>query len=252
MQYLLAPSKTMTMTRAYPRVLRTTKPHFEEDAARVVAAVKDVASIARTMQVSESIAARVTSMYGTWGNTTEPALFAYIGDVYRWFYADTLAVDDIRWAQKHLFIMSGLYGALRPLDRVSPYRLEMKAKISVQGSQDLYDFWGKRIARYIDDQAGDIICSLSSDEYAKVVTKYTNKRVVTPIFVDNKTNGIVGTVPIYSKMMRGVMARWAIDHQVDEVARLKEFASQGYSYAADLSDENNIVFYRQVPKPIRF
>lgn len=215
-------------------------------------AVKSSRDLSQVMRVSAAIADRVKHMYETWGDASEPALFAYIGDVYRWFYADTLSVDDIEWAQEHLFIMSGLYGALRPLDEVSAYRLEMKAKISVQGSKDLYDFWGERIARHIDKQAGDVLCNLSSDEYAKVVTKYTKRRVVTPVFLDNKTNGTVGTVPIYSKMMRGVMARWAIDHRVDGVDKLKEFTSQDYAYAADLSSENAPAFYRQVPKPIRF
>lgn len=252
MQYILAPSKTMTMTRSYPRAVKTTSPFFEAEAGLIVDAVKSVQNLAQVMQVSAAIADRVKYMYETWGDLTEPALFAYVGDVYRWFYADTLSVDDIEWAQKHLFIMSGLYGALRPLDVVSPYRLEMKAKISVQGSKDLYDFWGEHIAGHIDKQAGDVLCNLSSDEYAKVVTKYTKRRVVTPVFLDNKTNGTVGTVPIYSKMMRGVMARWVIDHRVDETDQLKNFSAQGYSYAADLSSENAPAFYRQVPKPIRF
>lgn len=251
MQFILAPSKTMTMTRRYPAGLVATEPHFLMQAKQIVKAVQSIDDMQKTMHVSDAIAKRVVQMYAEWGDQTEPALFAYIGDVYRWFFADTLSATDVQWAQDHLFIMSGLYGVLRPLDTVSPYRLEMKAKVAVGDARDLYDFWGDLIARYVDTVPDELICNLSSDEYARVVTRFTKKQVITPVFIDNKTNGTVGTVPIYSKMMRGVMARWVIDNRIDTADQLKAFAAQGYTYAADKSTEGTVAFYRQTPKPIR-
>ncbi|MDX2776181.1 YaaA family protein [Streptomyces caniscabiei] len=252
MQVLLAPSKTMTMKYALPKGCEATAPHFMVDARRIVDAIRNQTDIATLMHVSDAIANDVRVLYGKWGNDQAPALYAYKGDVYRWFFAETLSRNDLEWAQARLFILSGLYGVLRPLDLVSPYRLEMKTKLSIKGSRDLYDFWGTRIAQYVDRNDDALLCNLSSDEYAKVITKWTRKRIVTPVFLDNKNNGTVGTVPIYSKMMRGVMARWIIDHRVESPDELASFESQGYSYDAARSTCNTPVFYRSTPKPIRF
>ena len=252
MQILLAPSKTMTMEYTLPRGLTTTQPAFLEDARRVASTLRQGSDIAALMHVSGAIANEVEKMYGAWDLVHAPALYAYKGDVYRWFFVETLSHDDLQWAQERVRIASGLYGILRPLDAISPYRLEMKTRLSVRGSKDLYDFWGDRIARYVDETDGKILCNLSSDEYAKVVTKWTRKRVVTPVFLDNKNNGTVGTVPIYSKMMRGVMARWIIDHRIASLDELAAFESQGYKYDAARSTRNALAFYRSTPKPIRF
>jgi cytoplasmic iron level regulating protein YaaA (DUF328/UPF0246 family) len=252
MQILLAPSKTMDMGRSYPRGILVTQPHFLEEARRIVAAIRGVSDIAHAMVVSQPIADRVTEKYLHWGDRKAPAVFAYIGDVYKWFYADTLSTEELHWAQDHLYIMSGLYGVLRPMDEVSPYRLEMKAKVAVGDSKDIYTFWDKKLAQFVDMMPDEVICNLSSDEYARCVTKYTKKRVVTPVFLDNKTNGQIGTVPIYSKMMRGVLARWIIDHRIDTPEGLQAFASQGYSYNKAKSMPDFPAFYRRTPKPIRF
>lgn len=252
MQTILAPSKTMTTERGFPSGLQLRTPYFINEAEKIATAVKTVDDIAGLMQVSDTIARQVRDMYESWNNQTEPALFAYIGDVYRWFYANTLSVQDIQWADKHIFIMSGLYGAVRPLEWVSPYRMEMKSRLSVDGSKDLYAYWGTKIADYIDRQPDAVICNLSSDEYGKVVTKYTIKRVVAPLFMDKKSNGTIGTVPIYSKMMRGVMARWIIDNRIDDPKLLKQFVIQGYRYDDAKSMPDRPAFYREKPSPIRF
>ena len=252
MQVLLAPSKTMSMGYKLPEGVAVTRPRFFKDARLIVSAIQTRDNVAALMYVSSLIAKNVQAMYDTWGNYETPALFAYRGDVYRWFFVDTLSADDLRWAQEHLFILSGLYGALRPLDLVSPYRLEMKTKLPIGTGDDLYSFWGTRIAQYVDMMDDDVVCNLSSDEYARVVTKWTQKRVVTPVFLDRKKNGAVGTVPIYSKMMRGVMARWIIDHRVTSPDELVAFESQGYRYDAARSAKDAPAFYRKAPKPIRF
>ncbi|HJP80830.1 MAG TPA: YaaA family protein [Candidatus Saccharimonadales bacterium] len=251
MLVLLAPSKTMTMDGVLPSGLTATTPLFMSHTKQIVEAVRgqDMVSL---MGISDALARSVKKVYEEWGSSTAPAIYAYHGDVYRWFFAETLSKEDLRWAQDHLLILSGLYGVVRPLDAISPYRLEMKAKLEVGSHKDLYEFWDTILSKTADALNDSIVCNLSSDEYARVITRYTKKRVVTPVFLDNKTNGTVGTVPIYSKMMRGVMARWIIDNRIEDPRELRDFISQGYRYDEARSTENEPVFYREVPKPIRF
>lgn len=249
---LLAPSKTMRTDRMPPAGVSATIPPFQPDAERIAASVMQYPDMAKLMHVSQPLANEVVRLYKDWRNATAPAIYAYAGDVYRWFFAETLSSDDLKWMQGRFFIVSGLYGLVRPTDVVSPYRLEMKAKVSVGSTETLYAFWADRLANYIDQASDDpIICNLSSDEYARVVTRGTKKRVVTPTFVDKKKDGSIGTVPIYSKMMRGVLARWIIDHRVDAPEGLQAFALQGYVYDPVKSTADMPVFYRDNPRPIR-
>lgn len=242
----------MSMAQSYSQDIAFTSPVFQDEATRIAEAIRNVDDIGGLMHISATLVRSVEEMYKEWGTERAPGIFAYRGDAYRWFFADTLSTDDLAWAQRHLLIISGLYGAVRPLDMISPYRLEMKTKLQVGRQSDLYEFWGDKIASFIDNQSDDIICNLASDEYARVVTKFTRRAVVTPQFVDVKLDGKVGTVPIYSKMMRGVMARWIIDHRANTAEDLQSFSAQGYSFNSEMSRQNTPVFYRTNPKPIRF
>lgn len=250
---LLAPSKTMNFTPAVlPGRVTATEPQFHAQAAQIVQAVLEVHNFSEVLHASDVIVEKTRRAYEQWGNQTNPAIYAYVGDVYKGFFANTLSDDDVQWAQRHLITLSGLYGALRPLDCISSYRLEMKAKLPVGDAKDLYSFWGDVIAKMTDEMADGTICVLSSDEYAKVVTAHAKSRIVTPVFLDNKPNGKIGSVPIYSKMMRGVMARWIIDHRVDDPDRLQAFSMYGYSYDASRSTPDKPAFYREVMTPLRF
>ena len=208
MQMILAPSKTMDMTGQLPQGLEISMPAFYDEATVLASHLQKREDIQKLMKISPALAEKVAGMYRHWGEKSAPAIYAYVGDVYKGFHAHTLTKEDLIWANKHMIIMSGLYGVVRPFDAVSPYRLEMKAALPVNGAKDLYEFWDKKLAGYTDAVAGGIICNLASDEYGRPVTRYAKSRVITPVFLDNKTNGKVGTVPIYSKMMCGVMARW--------------------------------------------
>jgi cytoplasmic iron level regulating protein YaaA (DUF328/UPF0246 family) len=249
---VLAPSKTMDFTFKTGLSVTSTQPHFFQQAQQLVDALRTIDDIAAFMNVSNDIAQKTVAAYENWGRKTNPAVYAYIGDVYKGFFAPTLSEQDVRWAQEHIRILSGLYGVLRPLDLVSGYRLEMKAKLPVSDAKNLYQFWGKQVAEYVDAEAGGVICVLSSDEYAKVVTAHAKSRIVTPVFLDKKPNGVIGTVPIYSKMMRGVMARWIIDHRINSPDQLSKFTMQGYSYDAARSTPDKPAFYREVMTPLRF
>lgn len=249
---ILAPSKTLDMSRTLPPHLAVTAPQFLNEATQLATVINASNDLARLMHVSPSIATRVKAMYEEWGSRKAPAIMTYVGDVYKGFHANTLSAQDLIWANEHLFIMSGLYGVVRPLDEISPYRLEMKAKVKVDDASNLYEFWSDKLARYVDRYADGLICNLASDEYARPVTKHTRSRIITPVFVDNRPDGTIGTVPIYSKMMRGVLARWIIDHRVDSPTSLAVFEAQGYTYDKARSTEDAPVFYRLVPAPIIF
>lgn len=229
-----------------------TKPYFYADAERIVHTIRQMDDISPVIQASGAIVEKTKTAYRAWGNALNPSIYAYAGDVYKGFYAATLQAEDIQWAQDHTITLSGLYGVLRPLDQISAYRLEMKAKLRVNHAKNLYEFWGDRLAKYIDDVADGVICVLSSDEYAKVITAHTSCRTVTPVFLDAKPNGTIGTVPIYSKMMRGVMARWIIDHRINSSEGLNGFSMHGYSYDPARSTDDRPAFFREIMTPLRF
>lgn len=193
-------------------------------------------------------------LYKEWGSAQKPALWAYKGDVYKGVKANNLTQAEAEWAQQHIMILSGLYGILRPYDTISPYRLEMKAKLAVGQAKSLYEYWDDRLAKVVAERANGIVCVLSSDEYAKAVVKHLPKdiRIVTPVFYDVKPSRKVGVAPIYSKMMRGVMARWIIDNKVDTPEELKHFTGHGYIYDASRSSENMPAFFRKVMTPLVF
>jgi cytoplasmic iron level regulating protein YaaA (DUF328/UPF0246 family) len=249
---VLAPSKTMNFTPVDSLTISATKPYFHSQALKIVQTIRQIDDLKPLLHASQDIVTRTKLAYEQWGEVTNPSIYAYIGDVYKGFFARTLTADDIIWAQQHMVILSGLYGALRPLDQVSAYRLEMKAKLPVGEAKNLYEFWGDQVAKYVDANANGIVCVLSSDEYAKVETAHTTCRVVTPMFLDKKPNGSIGTVPIYSKMMRGVMARWIIDHRIDSPEQLRDFSMYGYAYDANSSTVDRPAFYREVMTPLRF
>lgn len=231
--------------------VQPTMPAFQKDAECIAGVITATKNLAELMKISSALGENTRQKYERWGREKKPAVYSYVGDVYKGFYASTLTAEDVKWAQNHIRIMSGLYGILKPLDLISPYRLEMKAPIEIGGKKDLYEYWGDRLALAADKETDDgIICILSSDEYAKPVVRYSKSQVITPTFYDNKVNGKVGTVPIYSKMMRGVMARWVVDNRVDSVEKLKGFSAQGYSYSSALSTEAKPAFFRENPKPI--
>lgn len=253
MLFILAPSKTMDFAECDTRGNQPTLPEFQKDAEYIAEIIKNTKDLAALMKVSPQLAEATRKTYKQWGNKTKPAIYSYVGDVYKGFYAKTLNTEDITWAQAHVRIMSGLYGMLWPLDEISQYRLEMKAHLKIDNKKDLYEYWGKRLAQKADTETDDgILCSLSSDEYARPVTRFSTSTIITPVFYDKKPNGIVGTVPIYSKMMRGVLARWVIDHRAGKPEELEQFEAQGYRYDANRSIKNSPAFFREIPKPITY
>ncbi len=254
MLIILAPSKTLDFENPTPAWVKSTLPPFQQEAQQIAACLRQMHQheLATLMHVSETIAQTNHERFMQWGEVTKAALWAYRGDVYKGMYADELTQEDADWAQNHLAIMSGLYGIVRPYDLISPYRLEMKAKLYVKGHKDIYAFWGDKLYEYADAHSGGIICNLASDEYARPVTSQSVSRIITPIFMDHRPGGRIGPAPIYNKMMRGVLAHWMIINQIDDPGRLCEFTAHGYTFDAGRSTKDVPVFIRDAMIPLKF
>lgn len=173
------------------------------------------------------------------------AAAVFNGEVYRGLNAETMNDKQIQFAQNHLRILSGLYGVLRPLDLMEPYRLEMGTKWSITSTKpNLYKYWGTKIAEEINTIEKDVVINLASSEYFKAVdSKKIKARVITPIFKEFK-NGECKMLMVYAKKARGFMARYAIDNNIQDPEQLKLFDTEGYMYDVKLSTENEWVFTR--------
>jgi len=256
MLILLAPSKTMDFNTPLPYAIPEQQPLFIDKSTIIAQMLRDMSEdeIATLMKISPVLVGKVRHMYATWQSKgKKPALYTYVGDVFKGMKANEMPKASADWAEEHLLIMSGLYGIVRPFDRISPYRLEMKANVEVNGMKNLYDFWGSELARYVETHADGIVFNLSSDEYANVVTRNlsNNIRVIFPVFYDERPNG-VGRAPIYNKMMRGVVARWMIDRRAERPEDLKDFSMHGYTYDPSRSTPDMPAFYRDKMTPLIF
>ena len=173
------------------------------------------------------------------------AIFAFNGDTYTGLEAKSLTDDDLNYAQNHFRILSGLYGVLRPLDLIQPYRLEMGTKLANEKGEDLYDFWGKKIANKLDSEKQKFIVNCASNEYFNAVVKQPLKTKIINIVFKEVKNGTAKIVSFSAKRARGMMARFIIQNKIENVKDLKDFDMAGYKYIPSESDENNLVFHRQ-------
>ena len=176
------------------------------------------------------------------------AVLAFKGDVYTGLDAESLSEKQFKFAQKHLRILSGLYGLLRPLDLMQAYRLEMGTKFENKAGKDLYSFWGDKITQALNaeivSQKDDVLVNLASNEYFKSVKpKLLNGRIVTPVFKDWKGDKYK-IISFYAKKARGLMCRYAIDNDISNVDKLKGFDYEGYAFNESMSSENEWVFIR--------
>jgi cytoplasmic iron level regulating protein YaaA (DUF328/UPF0246 family) len=207
------------------------------------------------MDLSEALAKLNTDRYKAWTpefthENARPAVLAFNGDVYEGLNAQSLKPKDLQWAQDHVAILSGLYGVLRPLDLMQPYRLEMGTSLKHGKNNNLYQFWGSQIADYLNQQLAPhkdpVIVNLASQEYFKSVDrKVLQARVVECVFQDFK-NGQYKIISFFAKRARGLMARFAIEHKVKTTEQLKAFNLEAYAFAADISQPDTLVFRRQL------
>jgi cytoplasmic iron level regulating protein YaaA (DUF328/UPF0246 family) len=213
-------------------------------------AMQDIASL---MKVSDKIAGLNVARFSQWQmpfslDNAKQALFAFQGDVYTGLQAGTLTAENINYAQEHLRILSGLYGLLKPLDLMQPYRLEMGIKLDNQRGTNLYQFWGSVITETLNKalhaQGDNFLINLASNEYFKSIKKkLLQGEIITPIFKDQK-NGQYKVISFYAKKARGLMARYIIEQQVTDIEQLKEFDTAGYYFVSEQSTATELMFYR--------
>ena len=266
MIFLLSPAKTLDYVRPLPRGVRqrATDPRFLPQAAELIDTLKSLVplQVSQLMSLSDDLAALNVARYGAWqpvhdDRNSRPALLAFNGDVYEGLDARSLKGADLGWAQDHLVILSGLYGALRPLDRLQPYRLEMGTGLVNARGSNLYGYWGDTVAHYLNERlAGDrhpVIVNLASQEYVKVARRPAlAARVVDCVFEDWQASPGAGAghykvISFFAKRARGLMARFAIQQRARSVKALQAFDSEGYALAPAVSSADRLVFRRSAP-----
>jgi cytoplasmic iron level regulating protein YaaA (DUF328/UPF0246 family) len=263
MLFLLSPAKSLDYESKLPAGLarRATEPVYTDRAAELIEVLRPLsaAQVAGLMDLSDNLASLNVARYEAWSlkakaSNSRPAVLAFNGDVYDGLQAATLTSDDLAWAQDHLVILSGLYGALRPLDKLQPYRLEMGTKLANPRGKDLYAYWGDEVAQYLNERmparrsasSGDlVIVNLASQEYFRVADRKALKvRVVECVFEDWKAGGYK-VISFFAKRARGLMARYAIEQRASSVDDLKRFTSDGYTFDAKHSNPDRLVFRRR-------
>lgn len=257
MLILLSPAKSLDYDTP-ATTDRHTLPQFTDESAALIEVLKPYTppQLASLMDLSDALATLNVARYAAWKPTftaanSKQAVLAFNGDVYEGLNAASLKPADLDWAQEHVGILSGLYGVLRPLDWMQPYRLEMGTKLANPRGKDLYAWWGDRLAEHLNErlaaQGSDLVVNLASQEYFKSVKRKALKaRVVECVFEDWK-NGQWKVISFHAKRARGLMARHAIQHRAKTLKALLSFDAEGYAHDAAASEPDRLVFRRRVP-----
>ena len=256
MLILLSPAKNMSFD-PIERELPATEPALIDETRILSKTTRQLSAsqIKSMMKINDDLARLNRERFQAF-DADQPgekqAAFAFNGEVARGLDAASLSDEDLAYAQDHLRILSGMYGALRPLDAIHPYRLEMGRKLHTRRGETLYDFWGDKIAKHLNSLQADadepVILNLASNEYFKSVDKKTIKgRVITANFKEEK-DGQLRALMVYAKKARGMMARWAIQNRIEDPADLKKFDLGGYRFDPEGSKDGDLLFTR--PQPV--
>lgn len=248
MLLVLSPAKNLDFEPADGR-LKSTEPRFGEETARLIDVLqkKTPSKLGQLMSLSEKLSTLNAERYKAWGaQSKKQAILAFNGDVYRGFDAGSLDAAGLNQAQARVRILSGLYGVLRPLDLIEPYRLEMGTSLKTRRGENLYDFWGDRLAVSLDEELdGAPLINCASKEYF-TATKRLKSPVISCEFKE-ENDGKLRVLGFYAKAARGMMARFVVDQKVDTPDGLKDFQAGGYRFQPALSNEKSFVFARPQP-----
>lgn len=260
MIFVISPAKALDFETP-PVTASFTQPDFLDEARELIGIMqqKSPAQVADLMNLSDQLAALNVARYESWAPPFTPenakqAVLAFNGDVYEGLDAPTLSHDELDWAQRHLRILSGLYGLLRPLDLMQPYRLEMGTRLENAKGRNLYAFWGDKLTGALNELLAaergrgetPVLVNLASEEYFKSVKPAKlGARVVSAVFEDWK-GGRYRIISFYAKRARGLMCRYAIRNRIDAVEGLKGFDYEGYAFAREASDDETLVFRRRI------
>lgn len=254
MLVVISPAKTLDFDTP-PHIDQYTQPDFLKQSRQLISELQQLnpEQISSLMSISSKLGELNHQRFMNWKTpfkptNAKPAALAFRGDVYTGLDADSLTEDDFAFAQDHLRILSGLYGLLRPLDLIQPYRLEMGTRFQNTGGDNLYQFWGDRLTQALNKQlkeAGPVLINLASKEYFSAVQPgKLNADVITPVFKDCK-NGKYKIISFYAKKARGLMSAYIIKHRLTDPEGLKAFDSEGYYFSPEQSTAREWVFLRE-------
>ena len=250
MQIILSPAKKLDFESRNP-FEKYCIPAFLNESKQLIKELKKRSKpeLKEMMGISGNLAELNMQRYHDWNTpftleNSRQAVLAFNGDVFQSLQAGTFSSVDMDFAQKHLFILSGLYGILRPLDLMQPYRLEMGSKFQTSQWKSLYDFWDDKITRALNETGEETLINLASQEYFKVIQKkHLQMQVITPVFKELKGDKFQ-TIGVQAKKARGLMTRFIIDNRISEPEDLKGFNEDGYRFQESFSDNTNWVFTR--------
>lgn len=255
MLLVISPAKTLDYETP-PATSAHSRPRFLEHSRELIDILQEKSpqDIAELMSLSDKLASLNVARYGSWSDrvtqaNAKQAILAFKGDVYTGLAAEDFTEADFEFAQQHLRMLSGLYGLLRPLDLMQPYRLEMGTRLANARGKDLYSFWGENISEWLnqdlEQQGDDVLVNLASQEYfGAVKPKALKARVIDTVFKDQK-NGQYKIISFYAKKARGLMARYVIKERLTDPEQLKQFDLDGYRFDPASSSENTLVFLRE-------
>ena len=255
MLVVISPAKSLDMD---PVDVLATVPEFQDDAIRLSKTARNLtlAQLKGLMSISDDLARLNRDRFKAFAADptaamVKPAVLAFNGDTYQGLEAKTLNADDLAWAQDHLGILSGLYGVLRPLDEIQPYRLEMGSRLKTRRGTSLYDYWGDTIAKALNERASqagtDTLINCASQEYFGAADRKALKlRVIAPQFLEVKDDR-PRIVSFFAKRARGAMARFVVENRLTDADDILDFGTGGYAYDADLSMPDKPVFLRNYP-----
>ncbi len=255
MLIILSPAKIQNF-KPQTHILPDTKPQFLEEADILINELRKIpqTELPEFLDVNRGIAAGSSDKYYNWTNEHTPqnskqAILTYNGEAYRGLNASSFTEADLQYAQKHLRMLSALYGVLRPSDLIQPYRLQMHIKLENPAGDELYTFWKEKITNAIKEALKDsgrekVLINLTSKEYTKAInTKALNARIIDFDFLESREEGYK-TIVVYTKKARGMMARYILKNRIENIDDLKGFDADGYWYNTALSTENKMVFTR--------
>lgn len=257
MFFLISPAKKLDYDSPVRTTLHT-QPQFVAQAQQLIHILQKqpASAVQKLMKLSDALTELNVQRYADWSSTfdlhnSRQAILAFNGDVYEGLAASELSDEQLQWAQQHVMILSGLYGILRPLDLMQPYRLEMGTRLANPNGKNLYDYWGTQLADYINQQAdsssASVVVNLASNEYMKAVDKKALKLPVVDCVFQDQKGADWKIISFYAKKARGLMLRYAIDNELTQFDQLKQFDIDGYRFCAEVSTKTSLVFRRPQP-----
>ena len=251
MLVVISPAKKLDENCDNNIINKFTVPPYLENSKKIVKALRSysISSLSKLMNISDKISRLNYERYIKWSlpfnkKNSHPAILLFQGDVYKGISVEDFNSEDFLFAQKSLRILSGLYGILKPLDLIQPYRLEMGTQIKIGKHNDLYDFWGDEITKKINNDSNDYLINLASVEYFKSINTDSLKPKLINIIFKEKRDNRYKIIAINAKKARGLMSRYIIKNKILDPQKLKKFSLEGYKYNKTLSSNNDWVFTR--------